>query len=1044
MSVEFFVRRPIFSAVASVIIVLIGLISIPMLPVAQYPQIAPPQVTVTSNYIGANAQVVESAVTTPLEQSINGVEGMKYMTSSSSDDGTSTINVTFDLDRDLDAAVVDVQNRVQAATAILPAEVKATGVTIAKNSTAMVLVYGFFSEKERLDNLFISNYLDRYVVDAIKRVKGVGQVSIFGERKFAMRLWLDPGKLADRNLVASDVVAALQEQNVQVAAGQIGQPPSDMNQAIQMSVKAGGRLQSTTEFDDMVIKVGADGSMVRLRDVGRTELGAETYASSLKYKGQDALGIAVFQLPGANSLDVATGVKKELQTLSKSFPPSLHSFQVMDSTEVVKESINEVLLTLGGSILLVVAVIYIFLQNWRTTLIPAITIPVSLIGTFAFLKIFGFSINTLTLFGITLATGLVVDDAIVVIENIERFIQEKKMSPFQASIEAMREVYGAVIATSLVLIAVFVPISFFPGSAGQLYKQFALTIAFSIAISAFNALTLTPALSALLLKIEHQRENAFFRFVNQWIQAIRDWYAATLKRVFKMKGAVVASFLLLLGLTYWLFQSVPTGFVPNEDQDYFMTIVQAPEGTSLQGTQKILKKIETVLDEDPDILGAFSIGGYGFAGNTPNNALIFASLIPREERKGKEHSTSAIVSRVGQRLMGISDAIIFPMEAPPIEGVGNFGGFQFMLKDQGGHPLPELASAGQQIMGAGSQSPVLTSVFSSFTANSPQLQVDVDRMKAKQMGVPLTDIFSNLQILLGSTYVNDFDYLNRVYRVYVQADQQFRKTPNDIGQFYVRGLGKQMIPMSNLVTVSQTHSASLITHFNLFRSAEITGSPKPGFSSGQAIQEMEKIAKKELPKGFSFEWTGTAREEQESGSQALFIFTLSFLFVFLILAAQYESLWDPVIILMAVPLALMGALGAQKIAGYQNDIFCQIGLVMLIGLSSKNAILIVEFANQLRQKGASIVDAAFESAKIRFRPILMTSLAFILGILPLVIASGAGSASRHSMGNTVLGGMILSTTLNLLFVPVFYIMVSTLREKIFRRRNTQKVTVPKD
>jgi len=1034
MSVDFFVKRPIFSAVCSVMIVLMGLISIPTMPIAQYPQIAPPQVSVQSNYIGANAQVVESAVTTPLEQAINGVEGMKYMTSTSGNDGSSTINIVFDLDRNLDAAVVDVQNRVQSVSGRLPAEVKATGVTIAKNSTAMVLVYGVFDKDGKYDELFISNYVDRYITDALKRVKGVGQVEIFGERKFAMRLWLDPNKLASRNLTASDVVQALQEQNVQVAAGQIGQPPIDKQQMIQMSIKAGGRLQDASQFAEMVIKAGNDGSLVRLKDVGRTELGAETYASSLEFQGKNAIGLAVFQLPSANSLEVVKGVKTELLRLSKSFPPGLVMTEVVDGTQVVNESIIEVLWTLGISILLVVGVIFLFLQNWRTTIIPAITIPVSLVGTFAFLKIFGFSINTLTLFGITLATGLVVDDAIVVIENIERYIQEKGMSPFRASIDALSEVFGAVIATSLVLIAVFVPIAFFPGTAGQLYRQFAMTISFSIFISAFNALTLTPALSALLLSPTHQKESLFFKKVNQAIQWSRDVYARALGITVRNKAIVLGVFVILLAVTYGLFKMVPTGFVPTEDQGYIMALVQAPEGTSLQATQKILDKIEVIMGKDPDIRGVFSVGGFSFAGNGPNKAMMFGNLKPLEDRPGKAHSASAIVDRLRGQLMGIPEAIIIPMEPPAISGIGNFGGFQFEVKDEGGHELSDLEKATQSVVMKGNQTPVLGGLFTGFTANDPQLQVDVDRLKAKQMGIPLSDIFSTMQILLGSAYVNDFDYLNRVYRVYVQADEQFRKNPDSIGQFYVRSQNNGMVPLSNLINIRQTYSAQLISHYNLFRATEITGSPKPGFSSGQAMQEMEKLAQKVLPKGYSYEWSGTAREEQESGEKAIFIFALSFIFVFLILAAQYESLFDPTVILMAVPLSIMGALGAQWLRGLQNDIYCQIGLVMLIGLSSKNAILIVEFANQLRAQGLSIVEAAVEAAKIRFRPIIMTSLAFILGILPLAFASGAGAMSRISMGNTVLGGMLVSTTLNLLLVPVLYILISRLSDGLKRKK----------
>ncbi len=1034
MFVEFFIRRPIFAAVCSVIIVLVGLVCIPTLPIAQYPQIAPPQVTVTSTYIGANAQVVESAVTTPLEQSINGAEGMKYMTSSSTNDGMSTITITFDLSRNLDNAMVDVQNRVQTAQARLPQEVKTTGINIAKNSTAMILVYGIYPDKGQYDTFFVSNYVDRYLTDAIKRVNGVGAVQIFGERKFAMRLWVDPNKLASRGLTASDVTSALAEQNVQVAAGQIGQPPIRKDQGIQMSIKASGRLKDPAEFDNLILKTDTSGNIIRLKDVGYTELGAETYGSTLRFSGHDAVGLAISQLPNANSLEVAKGVKTVLAGLIKNFPPGLKIQQVVDTTETVTESINEVLWTLGIAILLVVGVIYLFLQNWRTTLIPAITIPVSLIGTFAVLKVFGFSINTLTLFGITLATGLVVDDAIVVIENIERFIQEKHMSPFRAAIEAMQEVFGAVIATSLVLIAVFVPVAFFPGTAGQMYKQFALTISFSIAISAFNALTLTPALSALLLSKTHPKDNRFFNAVNKSIQWTRDRYSSILGATVKHRILATIVFVCLLGLTYFMFKIVPTGFIPNEDQGYGIIIVQGPEGSSLPQTSKTLDKIEGMLKNEPDLLGVFSVGGFSFAGSGANKAMMFMVMKPLAERKGAEHSAAAIVNKMRGKLMGLPDAIVIPMEPPPVQGVGNFGGFQFEVMDTGTHELTELSDATQKTIGEGMAGKKLAGMFTGFTANDPQLQVDVDRMKAKQLGVPLSEIFSTMQIFLGSAYINDFDFLNRIYRVYVQAEPQFRETPSNIGQFYVRSTTNQMVPLANLLNIHTTYSAQVISHYNMFRSAEITGSPAPGLSSGQGNMAMEEAANKALPKGFSYEWSGTAKEEQDSGSQAAGIFALSFIFVFLILAAQYESLLDPIIILLAVPLAILGALAAQSMRGLQNDIFCQIGLVMLIGLSSKNAILIVEFANQLREHGHSIIDSAVEAAKIRFRPILMTSLAFILGILPLAFASGAGSASRHSLGTTVLGGMIVSSTLNLLIVPVLYIFITALSEKLFPKR----------
>lgn len=1036
MFIDFFVKRPRFAAVCSIIIVLVGLICIPALPVSQYPEIAPPQITVTSSYIGANAQVVESAVTTPLEQEINGVEGMKYMTSSSSNDGSSTIIIVFEQSRNLDAALLDVQNRVQIAQARLPMEVKTTGINIAKNSSAMVLIYGLYDKNRKYDNAFISNYADRFIKDELKRIDGVGSIRVFGERKFAMRLWLDPGKLASRNLTANDVVDSLKEQNVQVAAGQIGQPPVDKDQAIQMSVKATGRLESQAQFNDLILKTGPDGSLVKLKDVGRTELGAETYSSILRYQGQDAVGLAVFQLPNANALDVGNKVKKRMTELSENFPPGLQYHQVIDATQIVTDSVKEVLITLFSAILLVIGVIYLFLQDWRTTLIPAITIPVSLIGTFAFLKIFGFSINTLTLFGITLATGLVVDDSIVVIENIERFIKEKGMPPAIAAVEGMKEIFGAVIATSLVLIAVFVPIAFFPGTTGQLYKQFALTIAFSIAISAFNAVTLTPALSAILLGAKH-KSTPFFDQVNVIIQKLRDIYNSALNKAIKNKWKVISGFVAIIVCTFVLTKLVPSAFVPTEDNGYFMTLIQAPEGSSLERTQNVIKKVEGVLSTVPEVTGSFSVSGFSFAGSGPNKGMLFVNLKPVEERHGAQHSTAAVVNRLRGMLMGIPDAIVVPFEPPAIHGVGSFGGFQFEVKDDGTHSLNDLSNATQAIIATGNGTPVLSGLFSSFTANDPQLVVNVDRMKAKQLNVSLQDIYSTMQVFLGSSYVNDFDYLNRVYRVYVQADQQYRNTPASIGQFYVRSHSGMMVPMSNLITTQQAYTPQIISHYNMFRSTEISGSPKPGFSSGQAIQEMESVAKKVLPKGMSFEWSGTALEELESGSQAVFIFALSLIFVFLILAAQYESFINPVIILLAVPIAIFGALASQFLRGFQNDVFCQIGLVMLIGLASKNAILIVEFANQLREQGLSIVDAAMQAAAIRFRPIIMTSLAFILGIFPLVISSGAGSASRQSMGTAVCGGMIVSTVLNLLLVPVLYILIISLRERCAYVKNAR-------
>lgn len=1027
MFLEFFVKRPLFAAVCSFIIFFVGLICLPTLPIAQYPQLAPPQVTVTSNYIGANAQTVESAVTTPLEQAINGVEGMKYITSTSGNDGTSTINVIFKSSRSLDDALLDVQTRVKQVEARLPAEVKTTGITIDKNSSAMVLLYVLHSKNDEYGISFISNYADRYLKDYIKRVNGVGNVMIYGERKFAMRLWLDPFKLASKGLTASDVVNALTEQNVQVSAGQIGSAPSNNNQVLQMSIKAEGRLENVEQFNNIILKTGSNG-FVRLKDVGRAELGAEDYSNITHFNGQESVAIAVFQLPNANALSVATNVKKEMTKLEKSFPPGIVADLSIDVSTTVKESIKEVLITLVGSILLVIAVIYVFLQNWKTTIIPAITIPISLVGTFALLKIFGFSINTLTLFGIVLATGLVVDDAIIVVENIERFIRDKKMSPRKAAIEGMKEIFGAVIATSLVLIAVFVPVSFFPGTTGQLYKQFALTIAFAIAISAFNSITLTPALSALLLrrKIKHL---PIFDKINDIINRIINKYKQLLTIVLNKKKFVLISFAAVLVATVVLFKVVPQSFVPTEDQSYFITMIQAPEGTSLERTQKIVGKAESIIRKNPEVLGSVSVAGYSFSGVSPNNALLFVMLKPIHERKGVKHSCKAVVNTLNAELSVIPDAIIVGFEPPAIDGIGNVGGFQFEIKDESGQSIDALNLATQSVIGEGAKSPELTGLFTTFTANNPQLEVSVDKFKAKQMNLSLKDVYSTLQVFLGSAYINDFNYFNRIYRVYVQGDQEFRSNPDSIGQLYVRTPQGTMLPLSNIVSVSTTYSPQLINHYNLLRSAEITGSAGAGFSTGQAINKMETIAKKVLPQGFTFEWSGIAREQLESGNQATFIFLLSFIFVFLVLVAQYESVFSPVIILLAVPVAVFGAMLSQFVRGLENDVFCQIGLVMLIGLASKNAILIVEFANQLREQGLSIVESAINAAVIRFRPIIMTSLAFILGISPLVIATGAGAASRVSMGTAVFGGMIISTAMNLFLVPVLFVLITSYQEK---------------
>jgi HAE1 family hydrophobic/amphiphilic exporter-1 len=1029
--VDFFIHRPVFSTVCALMIILAGAVCIPTLPIAQFPNLAPPQVGVTAVYTGASSQTVESAVTTPLEQQINGAEGMKYSTSSSTNDGVSTVTATFDITRDPDLATVDIENRVNTASGRLPAAVKQVGITVAKTSQNFVFGGAVFSPDGRFSTLFISNYLDVYVRDSLKRVPGVADVLILGERKYSMRLWLDPERMAGRSLTADDVTNALGEQNVEVAAGQVGAQPAMPGQTFQISVRAVGRLSEPAEFDNIILKSNSDGTLVRLKDVGHAELGAEDYTNDLDYNGREAVGIAVTQLSTANALDVHQKCVAELDRLSKRFPPGMKYEIAFDTTDAVGESIRDVVSTLGTAITLVILVIFVFLEDWRSTIIPAVTIPVSLIGTFAFVKLLGFSINTLTLFGITLATGLVVDDAIVVIENIERHLQEGELNPVKAASDAMKEVTGAVIATSLVLVAVFVPVAFFPGTTGILFRQFALTIAFSIAISAFNALTLTPALSALLLGRQHGEKNWFFKRVDRVLGAINNGYVRALRTVLRFEVVALILFAAGLGLAYFVFRHVPQGFVPNEDQGYLIVAIQAPTGASLDYTRKIGEQVSAITKNIPEVRGTFAIAGFSFGGATPNAGLVFLPLQPYEKRKGEEHSAAAIIKRLRGPLFGISGAIVIPFEPPAVQGLGQFGGFQYELLDQANHTLQDLdKTTHDMIRAAGERKEKdLAGLFSTYTANDPQYLVTIDREKAKTLHIPLSQITDTLSVYMGSAYINDFDFNNRSYRVYVQADKQFRSHPQDIGQYYVRSDSGAMVPLDNLVSVTQTAAPQVINHYNLFRSSEIDGSAAPGFSSGQAIDAMQQLSAKTLPQGYTYEWSGISLEELASGSTTLILFGLGTLVVYLTLSAQYESFVLPFIILLAVPMALLGALSAQWIRGQQNDVYCQVGLVMLVGLASKNAILIVEFAEQLRERGMTILDAAVEAARIRLRPILMTSFAFILGVVPLVTASGAGENGRHSVGTTVFGGMIMSTILNLFFIPVLYLLIEGFRER---------------
>ena len=1063
-----FLRRPIFSIVCSLVILIAGTIAIPTLPIAQYPDISPPVVTVTTVYIGASPQAVETGVTTPLEQAVNGVEGLRYISSQSSQ-GVSTITCTFDLGRNLDIAAADVQNTVQSALGRLPASVRQTGIQVGKNSGSFTMALALVAGKNDSvhDSQFLGNYAELNIVNDLKRVEGVSDVLIFGQRRYAMRVWLNPVQLAGRGLAISDVLNALQEQNVQVAAGSIGSTPESKDQPYTMSVNARGRLSTPDQFRNIIVRSNPDGGFTRLGDVARIELGAEDYSNYVRFNGNDnVVGLGVLQLPTANALQVSDGVLKRLDALQKSFPPGVHYEVAFNGTTFVNESMKDVVITLLIAIFLVILVIYIFLQDLRSTLIPAATIPVSLIGTFFVMKMFGFTINTITLFGLTLATGLVVDDAIVVLENIARYAHEHNKLGIEGASAAMAEVRSAVVASSLVLLAVFIPVAFFPGTTGQVYKQFALTIAASITISLFTALTLAPSLSALLLRDLPESTRGFFGWFNAKFHAFKDGYAQRLPWMFEHRWPILGVFAIALLFTGFLFKTTPTGFIPPEDQGYFITLIQAPQGTSLSQERVIALKAENIIRNEPGVKNVFDIGGFGFAGNGPNRGVMFVLLDPWSDRlkKGFDQSITGILygpkGITGQFAKQIPEAQVFAFNPPAISGVGSIGGFAFQLEDRGNVGLPALMKAayGYEALANDPKGPT-QQVFTQFSIDAPQLQVDVDRNKAKAIGVNLNDLFLTMQTDLGSVYVNDFDYLNRSYRVYAQAEDRYRDRVSSLQNLYVRSATGGIIPISGLITATQVKAPPTITHYNLFRSIEIDGSAATGHGSGEAIASMEKIAAKVDPPGVGYEWTGLSLEEIQAGALAAIIFGLGILFVYLVLAAQYESFVDPLIVILAVPAALLGALlfikfrtflgvpgaiidfAAPKLSwlaapfdflgntGLTQDAYTQVGYVMLIGLSSKSAILIVEFANQQLAAGLSIVEAAKKAALTRLRPIMMTSIAFVIAVFPLVVAVGAGKGARQALGTAVFGGMLISTFLNLIITPVLYIVIKTLEHR---------------